>query len=172
MRHLPNLLTIARLLATPYVFYLFFEKQYTAVLWWFGFIAFTDVLDGFIARQFKAATKLGAYLDPIADKLLLSGTFLVLAVSRDIDTWLAIVVLGRDVLILGAAVYFFLRSQKRSFPPSKWGKASTFIQVLFVMFTVGHLAGIPVELAAHLLGWLVVVLVLVSTIDYARQMRA
>ena len=62
---------------------------------WFIVIAVTDVVDGFLARRFNASSRLGAYLDPIADKVLLSGTFLVLALTGAMEGWLAVVVLGR-----------------------------------------------------------------------------
>ena len=121
MKHLPNLLTAARLALTPYLFWLMVRHEYRTIIPWFIVIGVTDVVDGFLARRFDASSRLGAYLDPIADKVLLSGTFLVLALTGAMEGWLAVVVLGRDVLILAAAGVLYLSTGRRNFPPSPWG---------------------------------------------------
>ncbi len=169
MKHVPNLLTIARLAAAPYLFWLVWRREYPETIVLFIAIGITDVLDGFIARRFNASSRLGAYLDPIADKLLLSGMFVMLAWTQAIDLWLAAVVLGRDVLILCAALALYVSGSRRSFPPSIWGKASTFIQILFICFRLGALAQIPVELVARMLGWAAAALAVVSLADYAKR---
>ena len=156
----------------PYVFLLQTHRSYTRVLWLFAILSITDVIDGFLARKLKATSRIGAYVDPLADKLLQSGMFVVLAVTGVIEKWLAVVVLGRDVLILAVAGALYLRTKRRNFPPSPWGKISTFVQILFVMFAVGQLAGIVGSTPVTLLKWLVVVLVLVSLTDYAKIFRA
>ncbi len=171
MRHIPNILSFARLALAPYVFVLQTHRQYTRVLWLFAILGITDVIDGFLARKFKATSRLGAYIDPLADKLLQSGMFVVLAVTGVIEKWLAVVVLGRDVLILSVAGALYLWTKRRTFPPSPWGKISTFVQIVFVMFAVGELAGIVNSTPVMLLKWLVVVLVVVSTLDYAKIFR-
>ena len=169
MKHLPNLLTAARLALTPYLFWLMVRHEYRTIIPWFIVIGVTDVVDGFLARRFQASSRLGAYLDPIADKVLLSGTFLVLALTGAMETWLAVVVLGRDVLILAAAGVLYLATGRRNFPPSPWGKLSTFVQILFLCFQIGYLSGIAVAPAVTALKWLTVVLVVVSLSDYARR---
>ena len=168
-KHLPNLLTAARILATPYLFWLTWQHAYTPVIVLFIAIGLTDALDGVIARHLHASSRLGAYLDPIADKLLLSGMFLTLFVARLIDPWLALIVLGRDLLILLAAAGFYLARARRDFPPSVWGKLSTLGQILFVCFRLGELDGIPVHLAVIGLQWTVATLVILSTLDYTRR---
>lgn len=169
MKYLPNLLTAARLALTPYLFWLMVRHEYRTIIPWFIVIGVTDVVDGFLARRFQASSRLGAYLDPIADKVLLSGTFLVLALTGAMETWLAVVVLGRDVLILAAAGVLYLATGRRNFPPSPWGKLSTFVQILFLCFQIGYLSGIAVAPAVTALKWLTVVLVVVSLSDYARR---
>ena len=169
MTHLPNLLTAARLALTPYLFWLMVRHEYRAIIPWFIAIAVTDVVDGFLARRFQASSRLGAYLDPIADKVLLSGTFLVLALTGAMESWLAVVVLGRDVVILAAAGVLYLSTGRRNFPPSPWGKLSTFVQILFLCFQIGYLSGIAVAPTVAGLKWLTVVLVFVSLGDYARR---
>jgi len=148
------------------------RRDYPGLLWPFALVGVTDVLDGFLARRFQASSRLGAYLDPIADKLLLSGTFLVLALTRAIPAWLAVVVLGRDVVILAAAGILYAMKSRTSFPPSPWGKLSTFIQVLYIMFAMGALAGIKVAPTVILLQWATVALAIVSVADYARRILA
>ncbi len=169
MKNIPNALSIARLALAPYVFVLLWRRDYVPVLWLFAILGITDVVDGYLARWLNATSRLGAYIDPIADKLLVSGTFLVLALTDAIEKWLAIVVLGRDVVILTVAGLLYILQQRRSFPPSPWGKISTFTQILFVMFAVGHLAGIVGITVVTLLQWLTVMLVGITTVDYGRR---
>lgn len=169
MKHVPNILTIARILATPYLFYLVGQHSYTQAIWTFIAIGLTDVADGFIARRFQASSRLGAYLDPIADKLLLSGMFVTLLIAGLMHTWLAVIVLGRDVLILLVAAGFYLAKRRRDFPPSAWGKASTFVQIVFLCFRIGELNDIPVHWEVSTLEWAVAALVAISTVDYARR---
>ncbi|HEV2200799.1 MAG TPA: CDP-alcohol phosphatidyltransferase family protein [Bryobacteraceae bacterium] len=169
MKYVPNLLTAARILATPYLFWLTWQQAYTPVIVLFIAMGLTDAADGFLARLFHASSRLGAYLDPIADKLLLSGMFVTLFAARLIEPWLALVVLGRDLLILLAAAGFYVARARRDFPPSACGKLSTLAQILFVCFRLGDLDGIRVHFAVIGLQWAVVALVIVSTADYARR---
>ena len=170
MKHLPNLLTAARLALAPYLFVLMFRRQYRAIIPLFILISFTDVADGFLARRF-GTTRLGAYLDPIADKVLLSGTFLVLALTGAIESWVAAVVLGRDLMILGTAAVLYLTTARRNFPPSPWGKISTLVQVVFLCFQIGYLSGIAVGPAVLALKWLTVALAVASLADYAWRVQ-
>lgn len=169
MKNLPNVLSFARIALAPYVFVLEWRHQYTAVLWMFAILGVTDVADGFIARKLKVTSRMGAYIDPVADKILLSGMFVLLAYTGVIETWLAVVVLGRDVLILLIAAALYLFTKRRNFPPSPWGKISTFVQILFVMFAIGHLAQIVRLTPVTILKWMVVTLVGISLLDYGRR---
>ncbi len=146
-----------------------FRHQYRTIIPLFIIIGITDVVDGFVARRFGASSRLGAYLDPIADKVLLSGTFLVLALTGAIEWWLAAVVLGRDFIILAAAGILYLATARRNFPPSPWGKISTFVQIVFLSFQIGLLAGIAVAPAVIAFKWLTVALAVASLADYARR---
>jgi cardiolipin synthase len=172
VKHLPNLLTASRLALAPYLFLLMFRHRYSTIIPLFILIGITDVVDGFLARRFGASSRLGAYLDPIADKVLLSGTFLVLALTGAIEPWLAVVVLGRDLIILAAAGVLYLATTRRNFPPSPWGKISTFVQIVFLCFQIGYLSGIAVAPAVSALKWLTVALAIASLADYARRIAA
>jgi cardiolipin synthase len=140
LKHLPNLLTAARIVMAPYIFYLMWTNAYQTALLWFVAAAVTDALDGFFARRFQASSRLGAYFDPVADKILLSGSFLVLALAGAIPTSLAALVLGRDVLLLAGAAVALQAGVARDLTPSVWGKWSTVSQMVYLLAV---LAGIP-----------------------------
>ena len=127
--NLPNFLTLVRLLMVPWVVYEIVQGRYWLGGWLFGAAAFTDILDGLAARALKLGTQTGAYLDPIADKCLLSGVYLALAWVRVTPRWLVAIIFGRDIYILAAVGVFLLLTPVRRFPPSVWGKASTFVQI-------------------------------------------
>ncbi len=169
MNQIPNLLTAARLLAAPYILYLLWTGSFRTALVWFAIASATDVLDGFLARRFQASSRLGALLDPIADKVLLSGSFVVLGWESVIPFSLTIFVLGRDLMILAFAIVALARKTRRDFPPSVWGKASTAAQIGYVLFAVGHEAGWSPLAVAAILGWITFALTIWSGIDYARR---
>lgn len=169
MKQLPNLLTAARLLAAPYILYLLWTGGYRMAIVWFAIASATDVLDGFLARRLRVVSKIGALLDPVADKVLLSGSFLTLGLRQVIPVWLMVIVLGRDLLILGFAIVALARGMRRDFPPSVWGKASTAAQIAYVLFAVGHEAAITPLVVATILGWIAATLTLWSGIDYFRR---
>ncbi len=125
-----NAFTAARLGLVPFVVQAILEGRHLAALALFGAAAVTDVLDGATARRFGLGTPVGAYLDPIADKCLLSGAFLALAAAGIVPWWLVAVIFGRDLYILAGAIMMLLLTPVRKFPPSVWGKLSTFVQIL------------------------------------------
>src|SRR5580698_6734158 len=132
----PNQLTFLRLGFLPFFIIMIFYQHYT---WALGFLlvaGMTDGLDGLLARTLNQKTALGAYLDPIADKLLLSSSYLVLALKGRIGWWLTILVLGRDFGILIACAVILLAAGYRSFPPSVWGKATTACEILLVVIAL------------------------------------
>jgi cardiolipin synthase len=139
---IPNLLTASRLALAPWLFYLLWHRQYGLALVVIFIAGVTDGLDGVLARKLAASTKLGGYLDPLADKVLLSGAFLTLAIDGAIAKWLAVIVLGRDALILVFAAAAFLFTKVRSFPPSFWGKASTTSQIIYIFVLLAHFTGL------------------------------
>jgi cardiolipin synthase len=128
--NVPNLFTLLRLLMTPLVIRAILEGRHLLALGLFAAAAFTDYLDGTAARHFKSTTQAGAYLDPIADKCLLSGVFVALAMAGTVPWWLVALIFGRDLYILvGSATVMFFTPVRR-LPPSVWGKLSTFAQVV------------------------------------------
>jgi len=128
-----NLLTAVRLVLAPLTIRSILRQQHEAALMLFLWAALTDGLDGFLARRMGCMTQLGAYLDPLADKLLLSGTYVALAVISSVPLWFVVLVFGRDLLILAGTAVIFLLTGRRRFPPSLWGKLSTFFQIFFAV---------------------------------------
>ena len=129
LANVPNLLTLGRLVLAPFVFAAIVTGRHDQALALFAFAALTDGLDGLLARRFRQITPLGAYLDPIADKILLSGVFVSLAVSGGMPWWLVVVIFSRDFLLLLSSGIALLFTAIRQFRPSVWGKASTFVQI-------------------------------------------
>jgi cardiolipin synthase (CMP-forming) len=128
--NIPNSFTLIRILLAPVVVMAILDGHLSAALGWFIAAGATDVIDGALARRFGLMTTTGAYLDPIADKLLLSGSFLALAAAKVVPWWLVAVIFGRDLYIMAGALAMMRLKGARKFPPSIWGKLSTFIQVL------------------------------------------
>jgi cardiolipin synthase len=132
----PNQLTFLRLGFLPFFIISIHYRRYDIALAVLIIAALTDGLDGLLARSLDQKTALGAYLDPIADKLLLSSSFVVLALNRKISWWLAILVLGRDILLLTSAAVILVVAGYRRFPPSIYGKLTTALQILLVFAVV------------------------------------
>jgi cardiolipin synthase (CMP-forming) len=141
--NLPNLFTLARLVLAPFVASdILHGRDGRAIILLFA-AGFTDVIDGFLARRFQISTRVGAYFDPIADKILLSVIYVSLGLAGAMPWWMVAVVFGRDVLILAMAGYGLLFTSLRKFPPSVWGKISTFLQIGAALIVLGARAGIP-----------------------------
>ncbi len=132
----PNQLTILRMTLAPFLVVLVLQREFTWALVLFVVAGVTDLLDGFIARRGHQKTVLGTIMDPIADKILLSSSFIVLTWSAGlgvrIPAWLTVLALSRDVLILLTAALINMTSGWRIFQPSLLGKLSTGFQILMV----------------------------------------
>jgi cardiolipin synthase (CMP-forming) len=141
--NLPNLFTLARLILAPFVASDILHGRYGRAIILVFAAGFTDVMDGFLARRFQISTNIGAYFDPIADKILLSVIYISLGLAGAMPWWMVAVVFARDVLILAMAGYGLLFTSVRKFPPSIWGKISTFLQIAAALVVMGARAGIP-----------------------------
>ncbi len=137
MLNLPNGLTILRILMTPAIAALILYKFRALALVLFCLAGLTDALDGFIARSRAQKTQLGMILDPLADKLLLTTSFVTLTYLREIPLWFAIVAVSRDLLLVIGALLVSLLSGKTGLPPSPLGKMTTGLQLLVVLVTMG-----------------------------------
>jgi len=165
----PNELTFLRLAFLPFFIIAIKYDRYFLALGILVAGGLSDALDGWLARELNQKTALGAYLDPIADKLLMSSSYFVLALKDKIGWWLAILVLGRDVLLLVACAVILLTVGYRPFPPSIWGKATTFAEILLiVVILVQAIINLQaLGIAVHVIGYCVAALVMISGLHYS-----
>jgi len=165
----PNQITFLRLGFLPLFIISILYDRYSWALVILIAAGLTDGLDGLLARRLDQRSALGAYLDPIADKLLLSSSFFILALKGKIQWWLTVLVLGRDVSILTAAVVILLVAGYRPFPPSIFGKVNTAAQILLVFVVVcAVLVNQPLlELLRGVLVYLVAVFTVLSGFHYS-----
>src|SRR5205823_1995757 len=132
----PNQLTLVRMAFLPFVVIKLVEGHYRGALILFLFAGLSDGLDGLLARTLHQQTLLGQYLDPIADKMLLSTMFLVLSIVHQIPWKFTVVVFSRDICILAISAVLYTIAGLRDFRPSIFGKANTFAQVAAVIFVM------------------------------------
>src|SRR5205814_154436 len=151
----PNQITFLRLGFLPVFLMLIAYDRYRWALLVLVVSGLSDGFDGLLARSLNQRSALGAYLDPIADKLLLSSSFVLLAFKKQLAWWLTILVLSRDVLILIVAVVILLVSGYRPFPPSIYGKLTTATEIILVFLVVlgaaypSYHAGALIQVCRH-----------------------
>ena len=141
--NLPNLFTLLRLLLAPFVAYAIVAGHYAQAIALLVAAGVTDFADGYLARRMQETTSVGAYFDPIADKILLSVVYVSLGWVHDIAWWIVVLVFGRDILILLMALFGLLFTAHRKFPPSIWGKISTCLQIAAALVILTARAGVP-----------------------------
>jgi cardiolipin synthase len=165
----PNQLTFVRLAFLPFFIIMMYYDRYAWALGILIAAALSDALDGVLARTLNQKTALGAYLDPIADKLLLSSSFFILAVKDKIDWWLTILVLSRDVIILATSAVILAVVGYRPLPPSLYGKATTMSQILLVFVAIAAAAfqNLTLDQARDVLVYLVAAFTVFSGLHYA-----
>jgi cardiolipin synthase len=134
--NLPNLLTLSRVLLIPLFVIFIINKNFGWALVTFAVAGITDGVDGLIARLTHQRTELGAYLDPIADKLLLSAAFITLAIGDIIPPWLTVVVITRDVIILLGFFVFLLTNRRPKMHPSFISKITTVLQITTILLAL------------------------------------
>ena len=174
-----NLLTIGRMVMIPLLVTLILSNHHGGALLVFITAGLTDALDGLIARRWRQSSALGAFLDPTADKLLMTACFIILAIpnhpksipdfeiANHFPVYLTIVIISRDVFIVMIALLIHLSSGLRSFPPSGLGKATTAVQIVTVgtVLLLNFLAQ-PAPILVSGLGWLTLALTLASGLHY------
>jgi cardiolipin synthase (CMP-forming) len=132
----PNQLTLLRLIFIPFVITNVLDDNWRWALALLVLAGLSDALDGWLARALDQRTMLGQYLDPIADKLLLSSLFLVLSIAHKIPWKYTVLVLSRDVCILATCTALYATVGFRDFRPSIFGKINTVCQIAAVFFVV------------------------------------
>lgn len=141
-----NILTVFRILLTLPFLYLVTVGRFGTALLVFFIASLTDFLDGYVARKFNQQSSLGRFLDPLADKLLTTATYIVMAIPHDgfpsIPVWLAVAVVARDIVILIGSLLVYLVTRYKGFKPTLLGKVNTFVELgLIVWFLVFHTIG-------------------------------
>lgn len=178
---IPNIITLIRILSIPFVIYFLYEPTKNKCLYGaliFLFAALTDWVDGYVARQMKSVTNLGKFLDPLADKLLVTSGLILLLYHRWVPVWAVLIILIREIIVMGlrdiAAV------QGDVIPASFSGKIKTFMQMIAIFLLLIHHRyhiGEPyyVTLDFHSLGYDVLILAVIVTvwsgIDYIIKLR-
>ena len=132
---LANVITMLRLCAVPVAVWLVLRGQFLAAFWLFAAAGISDAVDGWLARR-NGPTKLGAMIDPIADKALLVSMFLILAVVHVIPDWLAILVIFRDVVIVGGVLLLYVMGHSVAIRPLPVSKLNTAVQIVMVAITL------------------------------------
>lgn len=127
---IPNLITLMRVILVPVVFWLLVTDQLKAAFMVFLVAGISDAVDGFLAKRYKWETELGAYLDPLADKLLIVSIFIALGVTAKLPSWLVIAVVSRDLLIVIAVILSWLLNHPTPMRPIAISKANTVAQIL------------------------------------------
>ncbi len=165
--NIPNLITLCRLAAVPLVIWLILDDDMMIAFWIFFAAALSDAADGIIAKHFDMETVFGAFLDPIADKALLVGVYLTLGNEGLLPTWLVILVVFRDILIVGGALLFQTVTQSLTMQPLMISKVNTFLQLVLaigVLWTKAY--GIGDGIVLDLMGYIVAVTTFWSGVLY------
>ncbi len=136
----PNLITIMRIMLVPLIVWLILSNQMLPAFILFLVAGVSDGVDGFIAKRFNQETELGAYLDPLADKALLVSIYVALGVLEYLPSWLVILVVSRDVLIIGAVMLSWIMGRPVEMAPVMTSKVNTTAQILLVVFVLADLA--------------------------------
>ena len=134
--NLPNILTLIRILLIPVFVILIMNKRFDWAFVTFASAGITDGIDGLIARITHQRTELGAYLDPIADKLLLSAAFITLAIVEILPSWLAVIVITRDLIILTGLFVMILTNYRPKIHPSLVSKVTTVFQIATILLVL------------------------------------
>ncbi len=137
---IPNLISIFRLVLVPIAIDAILSGRFSLAFWVFLVAGISDGIDGFIARAFDQKSELGSYLDPLADKLLLVSIFVTMAVIGALPVWLAILVLSRDVLIIGGVVLSWGLGMRLPIQPKMVSKANTMAQIGFAAMVLADKA--------------------------------
>ncbi|EKF42871.1 CDP-alcohol phosphatidyltransferase [Nitratireductor indicus C115] len=136
---IPNIITLLRFLLVPGVIFALLKGEFGWAFAGFLIAGISDGVDGFIARHFDQRTELGAYLDPIADKLLLVSVFVVLGYMAVLPLWLVIAVVSRDALIVGGVLLANVMGNPVAMKPLLVSKANTLVQILLALLVLAEL---------------------------------
>lgn len=167
---IPNLITLARILTVPVLVWAIIAGEMQLAFLLFLAAGISDAVDGFLAKRFGMATELGAYLDPLADKVLIVSIYVALGITGGLPAWLVILVVSRDIMIVGGVLLSWLVDRPVAIKPLLVSKLNTVAQIVFATLKLASLAmafdAEPLLTAAMAL---VVILTLLSIGFYLRE---
>jgi len=166
---IPNIITLARILLTPLFIILLIQKRYHQALWIFVLAGISDMADGLIARRWQQKSPLGAFLDPLADKLLMCSSFVTLSIYQLIPPWLTVIVISRDVVLVLGVMLFKMVNFPVLVRPSLAGKLSTATQIATVLLVLMVKSWGVSPAWLKVLFWLTGFLTTISGIHYILQ---
>jgi len=143
--NVPNIITLLRIAATPFAVWMILEGYLMWAFWVFVIAGISDAVDGFIAKRFNMETELGKFLDPLADKALLVSVYVSLGIEGLIPNWLVILVVFRDVFIVGGALLFETMTHSLTMQPLMVSKVNTTLQIVLAAAVMAN-AGYGIEL--------------------------
>lgn len=166
---IPNLITIGRVIMIPIIFWLLVSGQTRGAFFLFVLAGITDAVDGWLAKSWNMKTELGAYLDPMADKLLIVSIYVALGVAAELPSWLVIAVVSRDILIVLGVVLSWIIDQPVAIQPHVVSKANTASQLLLAALVLAD-EGFDLDLDAvrTVLIWVTALLTASSLAVYVR----
>ena len=141
VNQIPNVLTVLRIILIVPFSYFLIEQSYQKAFLVFVIAGISDGVDGFLARHFNWRSRFGAIADPLADKLLLVTTYILLTWLGELPLWLVLLIFGRDLIIVFGGLLFHYKVHRFDVQPTLLGKICTFIQITYVVVLLLHLAG-------------------------------
>ncbi len=167
---IPNLITLGRILLVPIVVWAIASRAMGVAFALFLVAGLSDAVDGFLAKRFRMTTELGAYLDPLADKALIVSIYLTLGINGEIPRWLVILVVSRDILIVGGIMLSWLMGSPLKIKPLLVSKLNTVAQIIFACVVLGSLGfHIKADIVTLALMGLVAALTLLSIAAYLAE---
>ncbi|HUI95376.1 MAG TPA: CDP-alcohol phosphatidyltransferase family protein [Xanthobacteraceae bacterium] len=168
--NLPNLITIARILMVPVVVWAIASREMQIAFLLFLAAGVSDAVDGFLAKRLGMASELGAHLDPLADKALIVSIYVSLGITEAIPRWIVILVVSRDILIIGGIMLAWFLGRPMTVKPLLVSKLNTAAQIVFASLVLAALAfGFDPEPAQTAIMWTVATLTLLSVGFYVRE---
>ena len=167
---IPNLVTLARILSVPVMIWAIVTGWMLAAFLLFLAAGISDAIDGYLAKRFGMTSELGAYLDPLADKALIVSIYVTLGIEGDIPRWLVILVVSRDVMIVGAVILSWLVDKPVPMKPLLVSKLNTVAQIVFAGLVLGSLGlGFAADRLIAVVMGAVALLTLASIAAYVRE---
>ena len=164
--NIPNLLTLGRILLTPVIVYFILDGEPVQALVFMAVAGLTDMLDGAIAKHFNMQTKVGSYLDPVADKLMLVSAFVCLFYVDQVPLFVFLAAIFRDAIIIGGAALYELVTRRLRMEPTFLSKVTTVVQIIYVLLALLHMSHELPDTMMNLGAWATFAVTVASGVQY------